>query len=174
MKTAVLALAAAPILASFMAAGPAAAQTLSLSGEAGQHASLTAAQFAALPHTHVQVMQHGQPHAYDGVLLSDLLARVGAPHGEGIKGRELATVVRMSAHDGYQVVVSLAETDAVTRAAKMIVADREAGAPLKAEEGPFRLVIEDDLRPARSARQVERIEVVNLSTMSKATPAKGR
>jgi hypothetical protein len=157
-----------------MVAGPAAAQPLSLSGEAGQRVSLTAAQFEALPHLHVQVMQHGQPHAYDGVLLSDLLARVDAPHGEGIKGRELATVVRVSAHDGYQVVVSLAETDAVTRAAKIIVADREAGAPLKAEEGPFRLVIEDDLRPARSARHVERIEVINLSTMSKTVPAQGR
>ncbi|WP_372784992.1 molybdopterin-dependent oxidoreductase [Phenylobacterium sp.] len=162
---------AALILAAALAAGPAAAQTLSLSGQAGQRVSLTAAQFAALPHAHIQVMQHGQPHAYDGVLLSDLLAKVGAPHGEGIKGRELATVVRVSAHDGYQVVVSLAETDAVTRAAKMIVADREAGAPLKPEEGPFRLVIEDDLRPARSARQAERIEVINLSTMSKTAPA---
>jgi hypothetical protein len=165
--------AAVLILAGALAAGPAAAQTLSLSGEAGQHATLTAAQVAALPHVHVRVMQHGQPHAYDGVLLSDLLARVDAPHGEAIKGRELATVIRVSAHDGYQVVISLAETDGVTRAAKMIVADREAGAPLKAEEGPFRLVIEDDLRPARSARQIERIEVINLSSMSKVTPAKG-
>ncbi|HEX4709222.1 molybdopterin-dependent oxidoreductase [Phenylobacterium sp.] len=161
-------------LAAALAAGPAVAQTLSLSGEAGQQATLSAAQFAALPHLHLQVMQHGQPHAYDGVLLSDLLSRVGAPRGDGIKGRELATVVRVSAHDGYQVVVSLAETDAVTRAARMIVADREAGAPLKPEEGPFRLVIEGDLRPARSARQVERIEVISLSTLSKATPAKGR
>jgi hypothetical protein len=151
-----------------LVAVPAAAQTLSLSGEAGQKTSLTAAAFAALPHTHVQVMQHGQAHAYDGVLLSDLLAKVGAPHGEGIKGRELATVVRVSAKDGYQVVVGLAETDAITRAGKMIVADREAGAPLKADEGPYRLVVEDDLRPARSARQVERIEVLNLSTPAKA------
>jgi hypothetical protein len=155
-------------IATALIAAPAAAQTVSLTGEAGQKVTLTGAQFAALPHVHVQVLQHGQPHAYDGVLLSELLAKVGAPHGEGIKGRELATVVRISAHDGYQVVVSLAETDAVTRAAKMIVADREAGAPLKAEEGPFRLVVEDDLRPARSARQVERIEVLNLSTLSKA------
>jgi hypothetical protein len=80
----------------------------------------------------------------------------------------------VSARDGYQVVVSLAETDAVTRTARMIVADREAGAPLKSDDGPFRLVVEDDLRPARSARQVERIELLNLSTMSKATPAKSR
>jgi len=35
---------------------------------------------------------------------------------------------------------SLAETDAVTRAAKLIVADREAGTPLQADEEPFRLV----------------------------------
>lgn len=156
------------ILAAAFAAGPAAAQTLSLSGETGRTATVTAAQLAALPHVHVQVMQHGQPHAYDGVLLSDLLAKVDAPHGEAIKGRELATVVRLSAKDGYQVVVSLAETDAVTRAAKMIIADREAGAPLKPEEGPFRFVVEDGLRPARSARQIDRIEVLNLSTLTKA------
>lgn len=163
---------AAAVLAAGLAASPVAAQTLSLSGEGGQKVTLSAAELAALPHLHLQVMQHGQPHGYDGVLLGDLLAKVGAPHGEGIKGRELATVVRVSAKDGYQVVVSLAETDAVTRKARMIVADREAGAPLKAEEGPFRLVVEDDLRPARSARQVERIEVLNLSTMSKTPAAK--
>lgn len=167
-KSAALALAAA------LLGGSAAAQTLSLSGQAGQHATLSAAEFAALPHVHIQVTQHGQQHAYDGVLLGDLLTKVGAPHGEGIKGRELATVVRVSAHDGYQVVVSLAETDAITRSARMIVADREAGAPLKSDDGPFRLVVEDDLRPARSARQVERIELLNLSTMSKATSAKSR
>jgi len=155
-----------------LAGGPAGAQTLSLAGEGGQKATLTAAQLAAMPRQHLQVMQHGEAHSYDGVLLSDLLAKVGAPHGEGIKGRDLATVVRVSARDGYQVVVSLAETDAITRKGRMIVADREAGAPLKPGEGPFRLVIEDDLRPARSARQVERIEVLNLSTMSKAAAAK--
>jgi hypothetical protein len=167
LKIALIALAALALTA-----GSAAAQTLSLSGEGGQRATLTAAQLAAMPHLHVQVTQHGQPHAYDGVLLSDLLAKVGAAHGEGIKGRELATVVRVSARDGYQVVVSLAETDAITRKARMIIADRENGAALKPEEGPFRLVIEDDLRPARSARQVARIEVLNLSTMSKAPVAK--
>jgi hypothetical protein len=108
-------------------------------------------------------------------LLSDLLGKVGAPHGgQGIKGLELATVVRITARDGYQVVVSPAETDAVTRAARMIVADREAGAPLKPEEGPFRLVVEDDLRPARSARRVERIDLVNLSTSAKPAAPKSR
>jgi hypothetical protein len=99
-------------------------------------------------------------------MLGDVLARVGAPRGEAIKGPELATVVRFTARDGYQVVLDLAQTDPVTRASRVIVADREAGAPLK-DDGPFRLVIEDDLRPARSARQIEKIEVLRLSTTTK-------
>lgn len=153
-------------LAAF-AASVAGAQTLSLSGPAGQTATLTAADIAALPHVQVTTKAHGQTHAYSGVVLGDILAKVGAPRGEAIKGPELATVVRFTAKDGYQVVLDLAQTDPVTRASRVIVADREADAPLK-DDGPFRLVIEDDLRPARSARQIEKIEVLKLSTTSKA------
>ena len=149
-----------------LAASPTVAQTLSLSGAAGQTATLTAGDLAALPHVQVTTKAHGQTHVYSGVILGDVLAKVGAPRGEAIKGPDLATVVRFTAKDGYQVVLDLAQTDPATRASRVIVADREAGAPLK-EDGPFRLVIEDDLRPARSARQIEKIEVLKLSTTSK-------
>ena len=81
-------------LAAVLAASPAMAQTLSLLGEAGQAATFSAAQLAALPHVHVQVLQHGHPHAFDGVLLSDLLAKVGAPQGEANK------TYRVSCGDG--------------------------------------------------------------------------
>jgi hypothetical protein len=160
----------AVVTALTIGAGPATAQTLSLAGEAGQTASLSAADLAALPHVHLSVKQHGEVHAYDGVILGDLLAKVGAPRGEAIKGPELATVVRFTAKDGYQVVLDLAQTDPITRTSRVIVADREAGERLKPEEGPFRLVIEDDLRPARSARQVERIEVLKLATTARSQP----
>jgi hypothetical protein len=33
------------------------------------------------------------------------------------------------------------------------------GAPLAADKGPFQLVIEGDLRPARSARMVSKIRI---------------
>jgi hypothetical protein len=153
-----------------LAAMPAAAQTLGLTGAAGQKATLTAADLAAMPHVQVTTKAHGQTHAYGGVILGDVLARVGAPRGEAIKGPELATVARFTASDGYQVVLDLAQTDPLTRASRVIIADREAGAPLKGD-GPFRLVIEDDLRPARSARQIEKIEVLKLSTTTKAGKA---
>jgi hypothetical protein len=142
------------------------AQTLKLEGQAGQHAVVTAAELAALPHETIKVVFHGQAHAFEGAPLAALLAKVGAPAGEAIKGRELATVVRVTARDGYQVVLGLAETDPGTRAGRVIVADREDGRPLGADDGPFRLVVSDDLRPARSARQVERLEVLNIATTS--------
>jgi hypothetical protein len=164
LKILILAAAAA------LAAVPVAAQTLSLTGAAGQKATLTAADLAAMPHVQVMTKAHGQTHVYDGVVLGEVLAKIGAPRGEAIKGPELATVVRFTAKDGYQVVLDLAQTDPITRTSRVIVADREAGAPLK-DDGPFRLVIEDDLRPARSARQIEKIEVLKLSTTSKSGQA---
>jgi hypothetical protein len=164
LKILILAAAAA------LAATPVTAQTLSLTGAAGEKATLTAADLAAMPHVQVTTKAHGQTHVYDGVVLGEVLAKIGAPRGEAIKGPELATVVRFTAKDGYQVVLDLAQTDPITRTSRVIVADREAGAPLK-DDGPFRLVIEDDLRPARSARQIEKIEVLKLSTTSKSGDA---
>ena len=163
MKLAVLAAAAALVIAA-----PAWAQALRLSGVAGQTATVTLAELAALPHVHVEVKQNGQAHAFDGVLLGDLLAKVGAPRGEAIRGAELASAVRFTSVDGYQVVLALADTDSLTRKGRVLIADHDGGEALKPGEGPFRLVIEDDLKPARSARQIERIEVLRLAT----TPVK--
>lgn len=152
------------VLIAGLAAAPAAlAQSVALVGPDGQTATLTAAYLAALPQVAVSVTQHGQVHAYEGALLGPIVARVGAASGKAIHGAELATVIRVSAADGYQVVLGLAETDPATRAGRVILADRADGAPLK-DGGPFRLVVEDDLRPARSATQVVKIEVLRLST----------
>lgn len=150
--------------AAILIAAPAWGQALRLSGAGGQTATVTPAQLAALPHVHVDVKQNGQAHAFDGVLLGDVLAKVDAPRGEAIKGAEMATAVRFTSTDGYQVVLSLADTDPMTRKGRVLIADRDGGEPLKPGEGPFRLVIEDDLKPARSARRIERIEVLRLAT----------
>jgi hypothetical protein len=150
------------LMAAVLAATPAAAQTLDVIGPAGQHAVFTAKEVAAMPHVRVAVNQHGQAHAYEGVPLAEIVAAVGAARGDAVKGPELATVIRVTAADGYQVVLGLAETDPGTRAGRVVIADREAGRPLPAQDGPFRLVVEGDLRPARSARQVEVIEVLPL------------
>ena len=152
-------------------AGPALAQSIALHGPDGQAATLSAADLAALLHVSVTATQHGKTSTFDGVPLGDIVAKVGAAQGKAVHGPELATVIRITAKDGYQVVLGLAETDPATRAGKVILADRADGAPLKAEDGPFRIVVSDDLRPARSARMVEKIEVIRLSNAKAAAAA---
>lgn len=155
---------AALVLFTGLALAPAAfAQSLSLVGPDGQTESLDAKSLAALPHVTVTVIQHGETHSFQGVALSDLVERVGAATGKAIHGPELATVIRVTAADGYQVAISLAETDPATGPERIILADRSEGGPLTSD-GPFRLVVGGDLRPARAARDVVKIEVLRLAT----------
>ncbi len=142
--------------------------SLELKGPDGQAATLSAVDLAALPHVTLTVKQHDQTHTFSGPLLGIVLAKVGAVSGPALKGAELATVARVTAADGYQVVLALSDFDAGVRPERTIVADQEDGAPLKAD-GPLRLVVEGDLKPARSARSVVKVEVLRLATAPKPT-----
>lgn len=147
-----------------LAAGPALAQdSLTLRGADGRELAVTAADLADLPREQVPVEIHGQAQVYEGPLLFEVLARVGAPASDAMKGLELAKAVRIIAEDGYQVVIGLGEADPGLRLNRIILADSADGAPLADGTGPFRVIIEDDIRPARSARQVVRIEIIDLA-----------
>lgn len=138
------------------------APTLALRGLDGERAELTLEELAALPREKVEVDQHGVHHVYEGPLLGDLLAKVGAPRGKDIRGPHMADVVLAEAKDGYKIALDLAGTDAATRSERVIVALAMDGAPLGEEAGPLRLVVEGDLRPARAARSLTTITLVRL------------
>jgi hypothetical protein len=143
-----------------LVASGAGAQSVALHGPQGQTRSVTAAELAAMPHQSAALAsEHGSAKRYEGVPLSDLLQSVGAPAGKALRGPALADLVVVSASDGYRVVLGLAETDPGVRMEKILLADRVEGGPLPPTEGPFRLVIEGDLRPVRSARMVTEIRV---------------
>ncbi|HLI65827.1 MAG TPA: molybdopterin-dependent oxidoreductase [Caulobacteraceae bacterium] len=144
------------------AAMPAAAQDVAVSGLAGQAVTLSPADIAALPHVMLTVTVEGQTHAYRGVPLADILARVGAPAGKTLKGPDLADVVLVTAKDGYVVALSLADTDPMVRRDQIILADASDGAPLPDGVGPYRLVVEGDQRGARMARMVVSIAVLRV------------
>ena len=150
------------VLAATFIASSASSQALTVRGEAGRSTRISAQALAALPHVSVTASEHGRSTTYDGVQLSTLTALVGAPQGEALRGPAFATVVILTASDGYRVVLSLAETDSSIRAERTIIADRADGAPLDARSGPFRLVVEGDRRPARAARNIQIIEVKTL------------
>lgn len=141
---------------------PATGAILQVTGPAGQ-LSFSAADIAALPHVSVNAEFHGERHVFEGVLVTTLVARVGAPTGDRLRAKELDHVVLAIARDGYRVALSLAETDAGVTPRKVIIADKADGQPIPETEGPFRLVVEGDLKPARSARMLAALEVRKLN-----------
>ena len=141
--------------------GEAAAQSVAVTGLAGQKLELAAADLAALPHQPVTLqLEGGRSEVCEGVALSVILAKVGAPQGKALRGPEMADVVEVGAGDGYRVALALAETDPLMRGDKVFLADRCNGGPMTAPDGPFRLIVLGDGRPARSARQVTSITVL--------------
>jgi hypothetical protein len=148
-----------PVLIAVACGSAADAQTLSLKPADGPARTLTADEIAKLPHVQLTLSEHGAKAVYDGVPLSELTRMAGAPQGEALRGPALAQVVLVSAADGYRVALALAETDPAMRADRVVLADRRDGKPLDAHEGPFRLIVEGDKRPARSARNVISIEL---------------
>lgn len=154
------------ILVAALAALPlaATAQSLTIKPPTGAATTLTAGEVAALPRASFMFDAHGQKHTYEGPLLIDVLAKAGVPTGKALRGAAMAHAVVVRASDGYAVVYGLAELDPGTRANRVILADKADGAALDAKDGPFKVVAEGDLRPARGARLVTAIEVVNLGS----------
>jgi DMSO/TMAO reductase YedYZ molybdopterin-dependent catalytic subunit len=94
-----------------------------------------------------------------GFPLRALLDRLGVPAGHDIRGDALQLYVVAEGADGYRAVLALAELDPSFRDSPVLVADRRDGQPLAGTEGPLRLIVVSDKRPARWVRQVVRISV---------------
>ncbi len=124
--------------------------------------TFTSEQLSKLPHHSVQVNEHGKTVSYDGVLMHDVLSQAGAPLDAKLKGPALSCYVLATAKDGYQVVYSLAEFDPAFTDAQVLIADKADGQPLPATQGPWRIVVPQDKKPARSLRMLQSIQVVQL------------
>ncbi len=140
---------------------PANTDAVVLTGADGAQVALTREDTAALPRERVTFSRHEDTSVYEGPLLLDILARVGIP-ASPLRKDQQATALLITAADGYQVVLGLAETDPATRADRIILADIDDGEPLAPEDGPFMIVAEGDARAARSARMVVSIRVIPL------------
>lgn len=109
------------------------------------------------------VKEHGNEATYEGVLLHDVLEKAGAPFGNQLHGRTLSTYVLATARDGYAVVYTLTEMDpGFVDSPDILIADRGNGKPLPETQGPLRIIVPHDKKPARSIRMLERLEVVQL------------
>lgn len=130
--------------------------------------SFTAAEFAALPRTEQKVNDgpEKKERIYSGVKMADLLAQVGAPLGEKMRGSGMTTAVLVRCKDDYTVLFALAEFDEAFSSRTILLCDKENGEMLPPSAAPLRLVTPGDKRGARSARQVSSIELVAVAPKS--------
>jgi hypothetical protein len=121
----------------------------------------SAAEFKAIAHISVTIHNShtNADETYSGVRLSDLLARIGAPLGNNLRGKTLANYVVATGSDGYKAVLALGEIDPAFHPGEVLVADALDGKPLDTHAGPFKLVVSEDKRPARSVRNLVSIEL---------------
>jgi hypothetical protein len=166
------AMAGVAILLLFVLSAEAQQKHISINGIGIKAIQITAEDMAKMPRLAVDVQDahSGEAQHYDGVRLSDLLAKTGVPLGDDLRGRALATYVVARASDGYVVVYSLAELDPAMNGNQIIVADTLNGKPLDTTHGPFRVVVPGDKRPARWIRMVEAFEVVSAVSPSESSP----
>ena len=147
------------LAATFLLVTGAAAQDLKVTVAGRDSVILTPAEVKALPRAKATITVKGQPVVYEGAVLHEALLKAGVVSGERLMGRYLNQIVIARAADGYSSILSIAETDPVYRANPVILADTVNGKPLDAREGPYRMVVDGDLRPSRSPRAVVSLEV---------------
>jgi len=140
----------------------AAQAAVTVTGEDGKSVTLSSQDLDALPQANASISHQGTIYGFKGALLYAVLKKVGAPLDMEMRGAALSDVVIVTAADGYVVTLALSDLEPSIRPGKIILADATAdGAPL-GKDGPFRLVIDGDLKPARSERSVVSIEVRRL------------
>ena len=132
--------------------------TVKVEGEVLKTLSLTLSDFAKLPHAEaIMKDRDGQLQHYSGVPVFELLKMAGVTLGKELKGENLTKYMLVRSSDGYEVVFSLAELDPVFTNRVIILADQKEGKPLADRVGPFRLVVPDENRPARSVLEVSNL-----------------
>jgi hypothetical protein len=137
--------------------------TLTVSGDVPSRLTLKAEDLAKMPRETVSVAdQDGTKVEYEGVSLREILKRAGTPIEKGLRGKTLTSYILAKAHDGYQVVFTLAEVAPEFGNEPILVADKRDGKPLFGYQGPFRLVCPNDKAGARSVRMIETLEFVQL------------
>ena len=141
-----------------LAAKPVLAQDLKITVQGRDSVMLSPADLKALPRAKATFTAHGKPITYEGPVLNAALKQAGVVSGDRLMGRYLNQVVVAKGADGFTASYSLGETDPIYRANPVIIADSKDGQPLDAKEGPYRLVIDGDLRPGRSVRQLVSVE----------------
>jgi hypothetical protein len=161
MRIRLITLPLAAIALSIIAVAQQSQNAITIAGLDGNKLTITLDQLRQMPQQSATI---NNPHTksiekYEGVLLTDLLAKIAAPSGDRLHGDEMRDYVEVTGRDGYSAVFALAELDPAFQDNKVLVAITSDSKPLDDKQGPIRVVAPQDKRPARSVRMVATITV---------------
>ena len=122
-------------------------------------------QFKALPHISVKVhnAHNDQDETYSGVPVDTLINRAvgnGASHNPQHVAPNVQVIVA-GATDNFRVVITLCDTNPQCRSGQAIVADALNDKPLAAD-GAFKLILTEDKKPGRWARNLSSLTVKSV------------
>ncbi|MFS2189576.1 molybdopterin-dependent oxidoreductase [Mucilaginibacter sp. Mucisp84] len=102
----------------------------------------------------------GKVRIYSGVIVSEILTKAGVTLDADLHGKNLVKYLLVEASDGYQVLFTLTELDKGFTDRTIILADKVDGQPLAPADGPFRIIVQDEKKPARCIKQVTAMKVM--------------
>src|ERR1700755_817294 len=122
---------------------------LTVRGLDSKSITITPEDLAAMPHKSVSVYnEHTKANEkYSGVPVAALLANVGTPLGEKVRGKLFMIAVVAEGTDKYSVLYSLAEIDPSIHTGDILVADSMDGQKL-GKDGAFKMISTEEKRPA--------------------------
>lgn len=147
------------LFAALTAAVCAAQPAVAVHGLNATTVKLTAADLAMLPQQTVQFTDQDKPVTYEGVLLSDVLAKVDLPLGEAFHKTSASYYLQVDAADGYKAIFAWAELDPGFMDKKIYLVTKREGQPLADTEGPFRLIVPGEKRGGRAVHRVTALTV---------------
>ena len=125
----------------------------------GKTTPLSVAELRALTRVEVRVSDEGDSATLSGPLLWDVLQKVSATSAQASGRQRASSYVKVTGGDGISAVIALVEIDPSFSKRTVIIADQRNGKPLDAVEGPWRVIVPDDIRHARWIRNLKSVTV---------------
>ena len=139
---------------------PVARPSVKISGEVTNPLTLYAEDLAKMKQIPVEMKDRsGKLRHFTGVWLPEILGQAGVTLGTALRGENLAKYLMVKCADGYKVLFSLAELDSSFTDRKIALVFQSEGKPLSAAEGPFRVIVPGEKKPARSCLQVTELVI---------------
>jgi len=149
------------LLATAFGQGPTA---LRIEGISGTAVTISPADLAQLPQQTVRMVDHGTSVTFEGVALTDVLAKVKTPTGEEFNPYVASYYLVAEGQDRYKAVFSFAEVDPSFTDRRLYIVTKRDGMPLASKDGPFELIVPGEKRHSRWVRQVKLLRIEPLPT----------